>query len=295
MFEDEDTTPLGVLKAAHRKERKELQSKIMNMKHSIEKSDKKRKKEVLAEITKMEEEMKRRHEEELTELRPSLPEPSVEPCVEQYQKQAREPRISRAQRRRDKKAEFNRKQEEAEVQAMNDMENAPGKLESEEIERQLTDRGLTIYNIDPDGDCLYSAIAHQLSLVTSRQFGGADIRQKAAAYMRTHKDDFLPFLIDDDGRTVGEFEFEQYCMQVEKCCTDGGVWGGEPELRATACALERRIEVIQPGGRVLSFGEEYIDERPLVITFHRFAYNLGEHYNSTVPNSVFIVRKPESQ
>ncbi|CAG9533808.1 unnamed protein product [Cercopithifilaria johnstoni] len=289
MLEEEDMTPLGQLKAAHRKERKELQSKIMNMKHSIAKNDKKRKKEIIAEIAKMEEEMKRRHEEELAELEPPSPEASAEPVIlEQYQEKEKEPRISKAQRRREKKAEFNRKQEEAAIQTRIDTENAPRKLEREAIERQLMDRGLRIYNIEPDGDCLYSAIAHQLSLVTSHQFRGSDIRQKAAAYMRTHKDDFLPFLIGDNGEAVDEIEFEEYCMKVEKCCTDGGVWGGEPELRATACALERRIEVIQPGGRVLPFGEEYSGRKPLVITFHRFAYNLGEHYNSTVSNAIII-------
>ncbi|EJW86888.1 hypothetical protein WUBG_02200 [Wuchereria bancrofti] len=287
MVEEEDMSRLGQLKIAHRKERKELQSKIMNMKHSISNSDKKRKKELLAEIAKMEEEMKKRHEEELAGLKLPLAEESVESVIVE-ECQEKQPRISKAQKRREKKAELNKKREEAAVQAAIDAESAPRKLESEAIERYLMDRGLTIYNIEPDGDCLYSAIAHQLSLVTSCQFRNADIRQKAAAYMRTHRDDFLPFLIDDDGEAVDEIEFEEYCMKVEKCCTDGGVWGGEPEIRATACALERRIEVIQPGGRVLLFGEEYSDRKPLVITFHRFAYNLGEHYNSTISNIVTI-------
>ncbi|EFO24294.1 hypothetical protein LOAG_04191 [Loa loa] len=295
MTEEEDVTPLGQLKAAHRKERKELQSKVMTMKHSIDKSDKKRKKEVIAEIAKMEEEMKRRHQEELAELAPSTPpEVSAEPIVVE-QNQEKKPHISKAQRRRDKKAEVNRKREEAALQARIDAESAPRKFESEAIERHLMDRGLTIHNIEPDGDCMYSAIAHQLSLVTSCQFRGADIRQKAAAYMQAHKDDFLPFLIDDDGEAVDEIEFEEYCMKVEKCCTDGGVWGGEPELRATAYALERRIEVIQPGGQVLFFGEEYSDKKPLVITFHRFAYDLGEHYNSTVPNTITVLPEALNQ
>ncbi|VDM93817.1 unnamed protein product [Onchocerca ochengi] len=288
--EEEDVTPLGQLKAAHRKERKELQSKIMSMKHSIAKSDKKRKKEIVAEITKLEEEMKERHEKELAELKLSSPEIFVEPVVVE-QNQEKEPRISKAQRRREKKAELNRKREEAAIQAGIDAENGPRKLESEEIERLLMDRGLMIYDIEPDGDCLYNAVAHQLSLVTSHQFKGAEIRQKAAAYMRTHKDEFLPFLIDDNGEAVDEIEFEEYCMKVEKCCADGGVWGGEPELRAIACALERSIEVIQPGGCVLPFGEEYNDRKSLIITFHRFAYNLGEHYNSTVSNT--IINFPE--
>uniref|UniRef100_A0A915Q6W8 OTU domain-containing protein n=1 Tax=Setaria digitata TaxID=48799 RepID=A0A915Q6W8_9BILA len=284
MDEEEEISDLGQLKAAHRKERKELQSKIMNMKHSIAKTDKKRKKEVVAEIAKLEEEMKKRHEKELAELESSLPEASVETAVVE-QHQEKEPRISKAHKRREKKAELNKKREEAAVQAMIDAESAPRKIESDAIEQQLMDRGLVIHNIEPDGDCLYSAVAHQLSLITSGQFKSEDIRQKAAIYMRTHKNDFLPFLIGEDGNTIDEIEFEEYSMKVEKCCRDGGVWGGEPELRAIACALERRIEVIQPGGRVLHFGEEYDDKKPLIITFHQFAYNLGEHYNSTVPNS----------
>lgn len=40
-----------------------VSAKIMNMKHSIAKNDKKRKKEIVAEISKMEEELKKRHEE----------------------------------------------------------------------------------------------------------------------------------------------------------------------------------------------------------------------------------------
>lgn len=53
------------------------------------------------------------------------------------------------------------------------------------------------------------------------------------------------------------------------------------QLRALSCALEKRIEVVQPEGRSIVFGEEF-KGRAVVITFHRHAYNLGEHYNSTV-------------
>lgn len=62
------------------------------------------------------------------------------------------------------------------------------------------------------------------------QFTSDDIRQKAAAYLRRHKDTFLPFLTNDDGEAVQEIEFDEYCMKVEKSCKDGGVWGGEPEV-----------------------------------------------------------------
>ncbi|VDN86210.1 unnamed protein product [Brugia pahangi] len=99
MIDEEDMSRLGQLKIAHRKERKELQSKIMSMKHSISNSDKKRKKELVAEIAKMEEEMKKRHEEELAELNPSLPEESVESIIVEEHEE-KQPRISKAQRRR---------------------------------------------------------------------------------------------------------------------------------------------------------------------------------------------------
>ncbi|VDM33866.1 unnamed protein product [Toxocara canis] len=53
------------------------------------------------------------------------------------------------------------------------------------------------------------------------------------------------------------------------------------QLRALSSVLERSIEVIQPEGRCAVFGEEFASRKPITITFHRYAYNLGEHYNST--------------
>lgn len=38
-----------------------------------------------------------------------------------------------------------------------------GRIEKEEITNILGSRGLKIHEIEPDGDCLYNAVAHQLS------------------------------------------------------------------------------------------------------------------------------------
>lgn len=54
------------------------------------------------------------------------------------------------------------------------------------------------------------------------------------------------------------------------------------KLRAISNALSRRIEVVQPNGCVILFGDDFTLHKPLVVTYHRFAYTLGEHYNSTV-------------
>lgn len=82
--------------------------------------------------------------------------------------------------------------------------------------------------------CTRRSISSRVQIVpaffSSFQPASGEVRQKAAAYIRSHKDDFLPFLSGPDGGPLDEFEFEQYCGQVERCCKDGGVWGGEPEV-----------------------------------------------------------------
>jgi OTU domain-containing protein 6 len=55
------------------------------------------------------------------------------------------------------------------------------------------------------------------------------------------------------------------------------------ELRALTQSLRLPIEVIQAEGRPVLIGEEFGGNAPLVITYHRHYYGLGEHYNSTKP------------
>uniref|UniRef100_A0A915BGL0 OTU domain-containing protein n=1 Tax=Parascaris univalens TaxID=6257 RepID=A0A915BGL0_PARUN len=287
--ETAELSPLEVLQAKHRKEKKDLQAKLTSLRHSVAKDDKKRKREVTAEIEKLENDLKERHKKELAEFERNSPKPEPEKVVAEVdahieeQEKHKVPRISKAQRRREKKADDNRRRAEAEKEDKQNAEFAPGRLERAAIEEVLRKRGLSLHEIPPDGDCLYNAIAHQLSLIgmTSAKTSGADIRRKAAAFIRSHKDEFLPFLTDRDGSPIDEFHFEEYCGLIERCSSDGGEWGGEPELRALSSSLERRIEVIQPEGRCAVFGEEFITKKPITITFHRHAYNLGEHYNST--------------
>ena len=65
---DEELSPAEALAKRHRKEKKDLQSKIQQIKKSASKGDKKKKKEVNDEITRLENEMKSRHEEEVKTL-----------------------------------------------------------------------------------------------------------------------------------------------------------------------------------------------------------------------------------
>ena len=53
--------------------------------------------------------------------------------------------------------------------------------------------------LQPDGHCMYRAVEDQLEVHSNRDANGAhdytDLRQKTADYMRSHKDELLPFII----------------------------------------------------------------------------------------------------
>uniref|UniRef100_A0A0N5A9B6 OTU domain-containing protein n=1 Tax=Syphacia muris TaxID=451379 RepID=A0A0N5A9B6_9BILA len=281
---------LEELKAKHRKEKKELLAKITNLKHSVGKDEKKRRKEIGAAIEKMEKDMKDRHEKELLEIETTLPsKTNLElSSVESEEKKVedalpKQPRVSKASKRRAKKVEMQKRMEKASAEAEEASKFSAGKLEMDAINSILLKRNLRLHEIPPNGDCLYNAIAHQMLSVSGNfEITGVDVRRKAATYIRAHEEEFLPFLTWEDGSPIDEMEFEKYCFQVESTSEKGGQWGGEPELRALSNVLERKIEVLQPEGRATIFGEQYSEKKPLVITYHRHAYSLGEHYNSTV-------------
>ncbi|CAK9786242.1 cysteine proteinase [Cutaneotrichosporon oleaginosum] len=167
--------------------------------------------------------------------------------------------------------------------------------------------GREIHEIQPDGHCMYSAVADQLGLLGILAPQEADnpytTRHAAAKYMREHKDDFLPFLPSVDGEDMpgatddgimNDAQFEEYCHRVEET----GEWGGEPEIQALSRAFNVPIHVIQRGpptvvshgGSEDAFGgamdakaSAAAGERIVRITYHRRMYGLGEHYNSLRP------------
>ncbi|KAE8216392.1 hypothetical protein CF327_g419 [Tilletia walkeri] len=152
-----------------------------------------------------------------------------------------------------------------------------------------------MYEINPDGHCLYAAVADQLGVRKNQPTDYKSTRHAAAEYMRAHPDDFIPFMADEDVVTgakekVGssneskapEAHFEEYCSAIENT----GVWGGQPEILALSHAYEVPIHVAQVGQPVLKIGEDNYGEAntvPLVISYHRHMYGLGEHYNSLRP------------
>ncbi|TFK42624.1 hypothetical protein BDQ12DRAFT_676516 [Crucibulum laeve] len=156
--------------------------------------------------------------------------------------------------------------------------------------------GVEVYEINPDGHCLFSAVADQLALlgiIPPAQAQYSIVRATAANYIFQHPDDFLPFLPSAGGEdTEGALdeglmspeEFEQYCASMR----DAAVWGGEPEILALSRAFNVPIHVVQGGKPPIvvhnpqgdSADGNLTDKRVVRISYHRRMYGLGEHYNS---------------
>ncbi|KAL8418882.1 hypothetical protein RB594_002184 [Gaeumannomyces avenae] len=164
--------------------------------------------------------------------------------------------------------------------------------EAAHMARELAAHALAEKAIAPDGHCLFSAVADQLSMLSiplqqttttttgNNSNGGQDdggspyrvVRRAAAAYIASHAGDFAPFL---------EEPLESYVRKIG----EGAEWGGHMELLALASTYgvevrvvaDGRTAVVRPAGRE-GEGEEPL--RQIWLAYYRHGFGLGEHYNS---------------
>ncbi|GFR39954.1 hypothetical protein Agub_g32 [Astrephomene gubernaculifera] len=197
---------------------------------------------------------------------------------------------SKAQKRREKLA-----QQEAERAARIASEQAAlgpsdKAVEEAQLRALLRPHGLGIREIRADGHCLYRAIEDQLTqhaqqapTSSSSSTSVPDyqtLRRLAAAHIRSHADDFLPFVYDEDAAGGPAEQLEEYCEELE----GSAVWGGQLELGALAQALRRQIKVYATGMPLVSLGDEHAGAGGAVqLCYLRHAFGLGEHYNSVEP------------
>ncbi|GAA6049776.1 hypothetical protein JCM3770_002155 [Rhodotorula araucariae] len=196
-----------------------------------------------------------------------------------------ERKVNRQQARKLRKAdhfEQQRRDAEAEVLAENDRSV---ELEKQAIEEHCKKLKVMVKVIEPDGHCMYSAVADQVNFLklspTKQTY--QETRRNAAAYMRAHPDEFLPFLPSeiDPNNMMSPTEFARYCDTVEKTAE----WGGEPEIRALSLHYQAPVIVVQAGTDLVEHGSDFPRERALLISYHRKMYGLGEHYNSLRPTT----------
>ncbi|XP_005381827.2 PREDICTED: OTU domain-containing protein 6B [Chinchilla lanigera] len=262
----------------HRKEKKELQAKIQGMKNAVPKNDKKRRKQLTEDVAKLEKEMEQKHREELEQLKLVAKENKIDSVAVNIANLVLEnqpPRISKAQKRREKKAALEKEREERIAEA--EIENLSGArhIENEKLAQILAARELEIKQIPSDGHCMYKAIEDQLR-EQDCTLTVATLRSQTATYMQSHVEDFLPFLTNPNtGDMYTPEEFGKYCEDI----VNTAAWGGQLELRALSHVLQTPIEIVQADSPSIVVGEEY-SKKPLTLVYMRHAYGLGEHYNS---------------
>ncbi|CAG8458014.1 9819_t:CDS:2 [Paraglomus occultum] len=289
----------------HKNERKQLISRITALKKSA--GNKKRKKEIQAEVAKLENDLQERHKQEIKEHQMkygvmnedkkkednnSDQDESNEDITDillarinakQVEESPRQPAPPPQQDRRKKQSRRQRRQERRRLEMQDqDSDEAADQVNKQEIEKnamaELTkSMGLTIKEIAPNGHCLYNAISDQLLLQHNIPIDYKQLRGKVAAYMRENSDDFLPYLASQTGEICSKEQFEEYCNGIENTA----VWGGDLEISAIAKLYKIPIHVVQVGAPLLKFSDdEFRDKEPIFLSYHKYMYGLGAHYNS---------------
>lgn len=321
------------LLAKHRKEQKDLQGRITQKKKS---ATKKTRKGVNDDCERMQRELTERHQAEIAQLNGEPAEPveelqelsledqtpakgesneekatqepqQTEPASETIPEQ---PTVGRAKKSNRQKARLARRAAEQAAQAEAAAEEAANQTDYRRNEKDVMEEvfrklGLKEVEVNPDGHCLYSAIAKQLDdsglglrpdpsriilppptqsridTVASPQHDGyRAVRAVTADFIVEHKDDFEAFM---------EEPLDAYTRKIKLTAE----WGGQLELQAIARAYGVDINVVQSGGRMEkidcgemdSFDEEEKRRRVIWLAYYRHSYGLGEHYNALFKRS----------
>jgi OTU domain-containing protein 6 len=188
----------------------------------------------------------------------------------------------KAARRRDKRAAEAAAREEEIERYHEELAAAGGSKRDRELAvlgEALAAKGLGVFPVPADGNCLFAAVNDQLRRA-KREAPGGTLRDVAARYIREHADEFGPFLpfMDSDGDFAIDPEgtVDRYCARLASTRE----WGGMPEAKALAMALSTPIVVHRAQGGDVSLGSDDADGA-LHITFHEHFVSTGAHYNST--------------
>ena len=299
------------LQAKHRKEQRDLQSRITQLKKS---ATKKTRKGVNDQCEGLTHELRERQARELAELggddlvsvpseeeadldldrpgRADSPrdEPSEASAHAVADSTAPTATPSQARKPNRQKARLARRAQEQESQvaeANAEAANLPDlrRQERTSFEKSFEQHGLVLQEIKPDGHCLYSAVADQLTVAGVPLHGNASstegpgewegyriVRHVAADFMTSHPGDFEAFLDEP---------LADHVHKVGKTAE----WGGQLELLALARAYGVQINVLQGDGRIEKIepdedGGGISARKEIWLGYYRQVYGLGEHYNS---------------
>lgn len=268
------------------KHQEELLALQQQMKENIKKAKKSEKAQVEAQAIQMEFDMKARHREEVDVLEEAMGDLNVsgpassitsiskanhkDDAAEAAMIQQKRDKAKKKKEKRQMK-EVEREEEKAKIISTSGLSKSARDLESEILDVKLLSNNLKIKDIPPDGNCLYHAIADQLSL--SNELPHHNIKQLrsiAANHMRANESEYAPF--------VDDISFDEYCNKVESDVL--AEWGGELEIRALSESLGVCIHIYSADAPLLLMNETAASKAILRLSFHRHLFALGEHYNS---------------
>ncbi|TVY21712.1 OTU domain-containing protein 2 [Lachnellula arida] len=286
------------MQTRHRREQKDLQSRITQKKKG---ATKKTRKGVNTECEELERQLKERQEQESTALGggdlvpednevPTDDEPTDVKGVTQSLETTTisEPTTSengqprKRNRQKERLARRAAEQEAVVEEAKNEAANQPDPkaIERDIMLKQFKTQGLAEKVIRPDGHCLFSAVADQLSQMGIPLGAGSEaelkedqrykaVRKAAARYIEAHPDDFVAWLDEP---------LDKYVEKIR----DTAEWGGHLELLALAKTYNVEICVLQNGGaQNIEPGLEGSKDREKIwLAYYRHGFGLGEHYNS---------------
>ncbi|KAI2473150.1 cysteine proteinase [Annulohypoxylon bovei var. microspora] len=299
---------LETIQTRHRKEQRELQARITNKKKN---ATKKNRKGVNDECAELERQLKERQEQEL-----AAPNGDANSTADDVQGQGQEGQEEDRQangtdaiaqklkdatldeppdsennigqgeqqgkkrnRQKERLARRAAEQEAAAAAAEHEAANMTDhrKVEKTYLLKEFKAHGLVEREIQPDGHCLFSAVADQLQsrgvpLGSEEEVKGTlpyrVVRRRATEYMEAHPDDFAPFL---------EEPLQSYVRKIR----DTAEWGGQLELTALANAYRVEIKVLQDGRtETIEPSEKAEGDSRVWLAYYRHGYGLGEHYNS---------------
>lgn len=191
-------------------------------------------------------------------------------------------KVSKAQKRRDAKAAKKVEQLKRIEEAEKLDEHKDRRLEQESLNNLLSAKKLKIYNIEADGDCLYRAVEHQLELAIDalERLNYKEIRERTCQHMLEHADNFMPFLVNDQGDLMNKQDYDSYCNKIARTKE----WGGHLELTAISQFSKKPIHIYQAYNTtpIVIEPQDKTDRKPILLSFHKHLYHLGEHYNSLV-------------
>lgn len=275
-------TSVEELEENHRKQKKDLQARIQSLKKTVTKGDKKKKKEIDAEIEKLEKEFEEKCQLELKNFSGENSQQTKVVLNEPLEDKSNDDsnsKVSKAQKRREKKEKQLTERETLIALQEEENKKGPAAVELNKIKHKLTQKGLRIKEVLSDGNCMYYAIADQLSQRMSISKDWKQLRELICNYMIDNYEQFQPYVTSDDGDLLNEEKYQDYCYKVR----DTLVWGGQPELKALADVFSVQIEIVQAEGGEITIGNQLKKDATLIITYHRHMFGSGEHYNSTEP------------